>query len=63
MSTQYYQEPNYYYEDDDCDAVEVGEYIVLTTYQYGYTYVLEYSHAYRTFNVVSTNNPRLSPPQ
>ena len=57
------RDTNYYYEDDYCDAVEVGEYIVLTTYTYGYTYVLEYSPAHRTFNVVSTNNPAIFPQQ
>jgi hypothetical protein len=62
-STQHYQEPNYFYEDDYCDAIEVGEYIVLTTYQYGYTYVLEYSRAYRTFNIISTDNPGIFPKQ
>ncbi len=63
MSTQFINVFNCLHDDDDYEAIEYGEYIVLTTHNSGYTYVLEYSPAHRTFNVISTTNPRLSPPQ
>lgn len=65
MATQFININSYTYlhDDDVYEAIECGEYIVLTTHNGGYTYVLEYSPAHRTFNIISTDNPRLSPTQ
>ena len=56
------------YRDDDClseyyHVTTVGEYTVLTTIQYGYTYVLSYDRYQRRYTVVSTTNPNLFPKQ
>jgi hypothetical protein len=56
-----------YYDDDDIsdyyDAAVLGEYTVLTTYRYGYTYILTYDWAARKYIVVSSTNPNIFPKQ
>lgn len=55
----------YYNDDYDeyYDVTELGEYVILRTHQYGYTYVLSYDRLARKYNVVSTTNPNLFPKQ
>ncbi len=56
-----------YYDDEDMsdyyEARTVGEYTVLTTIQYGYTYVLSYDRYHRRYTIVSTTNPNIFPKQ
>ncbi len=56
-----------YYDDEDISdyyqATRIGEYTVLTTIQYGYTYILTYDWAARKYIVVSTTNPNIFPKQ
>lgn len=56
-----------YYDDDDMsDYYEVrteGEYTILTTIQYGYTYILTYNRYERRYNIVGTTNPNIFPKQ
>jgi hypothetical protein len=56
-----------YYDDEDMsdyyEVRTVGEYTVLTTIQYGYTYILTYNHYERRYNIVGTTNPNIFPKQ
>lgn len=56
-----------YYDDEDMsdyyEVRTVGEYTVLTTMQYGYTYILTYDRFTRRYSVVGTTNPNIFPKQ
>jgi len=56
-----------YYDDEDMtdyyEVTTIGEYTVLTTIQYGYTYILTYDYYARRYNVVGTTNPNIFPKQ
>lgn len=56
-----------YYDDEDMsdyyEVTTVGEYTVLTTIQYGYTYILTYNRYERRYNIVGTTNPNIFPKQ
>jgi hypothetical protein len=56
-----------YYDDEDMsdyyEVTTVGEYTVLTTIQYGYTYILTYDRYHRRYIVHGTTNPNIFPKQ
>ncbi len=56
-----------YYDDEDLsdyyEVTNVGEYTVLTTIQYGYTYILTYNRYERRYDIVGTTNPNIFPKQ
>ena len=55
---------DFFYEDDASDVEALGGNVFsLYTYDFGYTYILEYIHAERRFIILGTDNPNYYPSQ
>ncbi len=55
---------DFFYEDDVSEVTQLdGNCFSLYTYNFGYTYILEYIHAERRFIILGTNNPNYYPSQ
>jgi len=55
--------PNYELVGRDCTVSTFGEYIVVNTLEYGFTYIVSYNEITREYKIVSSTNRNLIPKQ
>jgi hypothetical protein len=63
MPSFYNTMPNYELVGRDCTVSTFGEYIVVNTLEYGFTYIVSYNEITREYKIVSSTNRNLIPKQ